>query len=220
VRREGKRTAPLGAFSLIPSRGANSPAMAFRTRASPGRDGDRIRAAAPSCPIFRLVRSKMRVLLRVVAGSSPAAAIARPRLPPPPAIRWGELALPGGAALAAPQRGDCAYLTMRFWEHAVSPRPTPAGGPATMSMTEQPCVVAVSPNTAAQAVALARLLRSGAGCQVDPGFVTRRIRQPAPQTPVTGPLPAIRALSSISRCRPASAGSPRVPWAAASARSG
>jgi hypothetical protein len=91
-----------------------------------------------------------------------------------------ELALPGGAALAAPQRGDCAYVTMRFWEHAVSPTPTPAGGPATMSMIEEAGIVAVSPNTAAQAVALARLLRSGASWQVDPAFVTRRFRQPAP----------------------------------------
>jgi hypothetical protein len=91
-----------------------------------------------------------------------------------------ELALPGGAALAAPQRGDCAYVTMRFWEHAASPTPAPAGGPATMSMIEEACVVAVSPNTAAQTVALARLLRSGAGWQVDRAFVTRRIRQPVP----------------------------------------
>jgi hypothetical protein len=29
-------------------------------------------------------------------------------------------------------------------------------------------------------VALAQLLRSGAGCQVDPVFVARRIRQPTP----------------------------------------
>jgi hypothetical protein len=91
-----------------------------------------------------------------------------------------ELALPGGAALSAPRHGDCAYVTMRFWERAVSPTPTPAGGPAAMSMIEEACIVAVSPDAVAEAVALARLLRSGAGWQVDPAFVTRRIRQPAP----------------------------------------
>jgi hypothetical protein len=89
-----------------------------------------------------------------------------------------ELALPGGAALAAPQHGDCAYVTLRFWEHAVSATPTPAGGPATMSMIEEACIVAVSPDAVAPALALARLLCSAAGWQVDPAFVTRRIGQP------------------------------------------
>jgi hypothetical protein len=86
-----------------------------------------------------------------------------------------EVAVPRGAMLSVPRQGDCAYVTVRFWEHAVSATPTPADRYAAMSMIEEACVVAVSPDAVAPAVALARLRRSATGWEVDPGFVARRI---------------------------------------------
>jgi hypothetical protein len=77
------------------------------------------------------------------------------------------------ATLAAPATGDCAFVTLRYWEHL-----HPAAGemPEEARWIEEACVIGIAPAVTAPAFALARLIRSAGHWQVDRGFATPRAR--------------------------------------------
>jgi len=77
------------------------------------------------------------------------------------------------ATLAAPTTGDCAFVTLRYWEHL-----HPAAGemPEEARWIEEACVIGIAPAVTAPAFALARLTRSAGQWQVDRAFAPPRVR--------------------------------------------
>lgn len=82
--------------------------------------------------------------------------------------RGEEVSLPCGATLVLPAAFEDAFVTLRFWEHACPP---PAG-----PSVEEACVLAIVPEVAASALALARLVRAGGVWKVDTSFAPRRVK--------------------------------------------
>lgn len=94
--------------------------------------------------------------------------------------RGEEIAVPCGATLAAPKHGDSVFVTLRFWEHVRQPSPTAESISSGMSRVEEACIIGVSSDVVDPAFALARLVRSEGPWQVDPAFVTPRVRRREP----------------------------------------
>lgn len=130
-------------------------------------------------------RKKLRRLIRSLLGSGvisglsvrvePPSASSGERIVVEPGLaidpRGEEVCLPGGATLAAPAQGDCAFVTVRYWERPCQPPSTAEDLPTARPSVEEACVVGVSPTAAAPAIPLARLVRSEGRWQVDPTFV-------------------------------------------------
>jgi len=103
--------------------------------------------------------------------------------------RGEEISIPRGATLAAPKHGDSAFVTLRFWEHACSLSPTAESIPTGMPSVEEACIIGISPAVVAPAFALTRLVRSEGRWQVDPVFVTPRVRSGAAGSEGVGRAP-------------------------------
>jgi hypothetical protein len=94
--------------------------------------------------------------------------------------RGEEICLPCEAKILQPANGAAAFVTIRFWEHPVSPSPVAGQPPAdgaetTASEMEEACVIGIASQVLSPAIALARLVRTGAGpWELDPGFTPPR----------------------------------------------
>ena len=86
--------------------------------------------------------------------------------------RGEEICLPCAVKILPPAAGQSAFVTIRFWEHAVLP--SPVGGQQQASEMEEACVIGIASQVLPPAIALARLVRGAAGrWAVDPEFKPR-----------------------------------------------
>jgi hypothetical protein len=87
--------------------------------------------------------------------------------------RGEEICLPCEVRILPPAKGEPAFVTIRFWEHPLSP--SPAGGQPAASEMEEACVIGIGSQVLSTAIALARLVRTAAGAwESDPGFTPPR----------------------------------------------
>lgn len=89
--------------------------------------------------------------------------------------RGEEICLPFEVRILPPANADATFVTIRFWEHEVASSavaPSSAVGEVSpASEMEEACVVGFASQVLPPAIALARLVRTGAGpWQLDPAF--------------------------------------------------
>jgi hypothetical protein len=91
-----------------------------------------------------------------------------------------EICLPCAVRVVPPAKGEAAFVTIRFWEHPVSPsavagQPSAVGGQPAASEMEEACVIGIASRVLSPAIPLARLVPTEAGAwAVDPEFTPPR----------------------------------------------
>jgi len=86
-----------------------------------------------------------------------------------------ELSVPLPVFLALPGDGNPAYVTLRSWENPCPPVPSLPDDTPEAPCVEEACLIGISPDAAAPAIALARLVFSDSRWSVDPVFVAPRV---------------------------------------------
>lgn len=89
-----------------------------------------------------------------------------------------EICLPCAVRILPPTTGEAAFVTIRFWEHPVSP--SAVAGQTAAGEMEEACVIAIATQVLPPAIALARLVRTPPRpWGIDPGFKPPRVGNPS-----------------------------------------
>jgi hypothetical protein len=94
--------------------------------------------------------------------------------------RGEQVALPRGAALAAPSNDGDIYVALCFWEHPC-PETSPPDGHSTCGCIEEACLVGLKLQLSSPWLAVGRLTRKGGSWSVDPTFQPPRVRAAPPE---------------------------------------